>query len=157
VIHRYFQQKLKEEIMRSEAFKKPVSLIMSDIDNFKDFNDTYGHQEGDIVLIETAKMFRLNMRDVDVVARYGGEEFAVILPETDIQQAREIAERIRQRVETHEYPSKQGKLKVTVSLGVATFPRCANKKETLIEMADKALYVAKRSGKNRVEVAAPSA
>jgi diguanylate cyclase (GGDEF)-like protein len=157
VIHRYFQQKLKEEIMRSEAFGKPVSLIMSDIDDFKEFNDTYGHQEGDTVLMETAKMFRLHTRAVDIVARYGGEEFAVILPETDIQEAYEIAENIRKKIEAHEYPSKQGKLKVTVSLGVATFPRCGGKKEVLIETADKALYVAKRAGKNRVEIAAPPA
>ncbi len=153
VIHRYFQQRLNEEIIRSEAFGKPVSLIMSDIDNFKEFNDIYGHQEGDIVLIETAKMFRLNTREVDIVARYGGEEFAVILPETDAHEAYDIAENIRKKIEAHECPSKQGKLKVTVSLGVATFPRCAGNKEVLIEMADKALYAAKESGKNRVEAA----
>jgi diguanylate cyclase (GGDEF)-like protein len=153
VIHKYFQQRLNEEIMRAETFGKPVSLIMSDIDNFKEFNDKYGHQEGDIVLIETARMFRLNTREVDTVARYGGEEFAVILPETGTQEACDIAEHIRQKIEAYEYPSKEGKLKVTVSLGVATFPHCAGKKEGLIEMADKALYAAKRSGKNRVEVA----
>lgn len=152
-IHRYFQQRLEEEIIRCEKFKHPVSLIMSDIDHFKKFNDTYGHQEGDIVLIETAKIFRMTARDVDIAARYGGEEFAVILPETDADEARAIAENIRQKVEAHEYPSKQGKLKVTVSLGVATFPVHGHEKQSLIEAADKALYRAKDGGRNRVEVA----
>jgi len=153
-IHRYFQQRLEEEIVRCEKFKHPVSLIMSDIDHFKKFNDTYGHQEGDIVLMETAKIFRLTARDVDISARYGGEEFAVILPETDIDEAMAIAESLRQKVEAHEYPSKQGKLKVTVSLGVATFPTHGRNKESLIESADKALYRAKDAGRNRVEMAA---
>jgi len=152
-IHRYFQQRLEEEIVRCEKFKHPVSLIMSDIDHFKKFNDTYGHQEGDIVLIETAKIFRLTARDVDIAARYGGEEFAIILPETDTEEAKTIAENIRQKVEAYEYPSKQGKLKVTVSLGVATFPVHGRNKELLIESADKALYRAKDAGRNRVEVA----
>jgi diguanylate cyclase (GGDEF)-like protein len=152
-IHRYFQQRLEEEIVRCEKFKHPVSLIMSDIDHFKKFNDTYGHQEGDIVLIETAKIFRLTAREVDIPARYGGEEFAIILPETDTAEAAAIAETLRQKVEAHEYPSKQGKLKVTVSLGVATFPTHARNKESLIGAADKALYHAKDGGRNRVETA----
>lgn len=151
-IHRYFQQRLEEEILRSQKFGHPVSLIMSDIDHFKKFNDTYGHQEGDIVLIETARIFRLNVSEVDIAARYGGEEFAVILPETDTVKAREVAEDLRRKVEAHEYPSKEGKLKVTVSLGVATFPKNAADKEALIGAADKALYKAKESGRNRVEL-----
>jgi len=152
-IHRYFQQRLDEEIVRATTFKHPVSLIMSDIDHFKKFNDTYGHQEGDIVLMETAKIFRISAREVDICARYGGEEFAVILPETDTDQAIAIAEGLRKKVEAHEYPSKEGKLKVTVSLGVSTFPTHAAEKEKLIEAADKALYRAKDSGRNRVEQA----
>lgn len=152
-IHRYFQQRLDEEIVRCEKFKHSVSLIMSDIDHFKNFNDTYGHQEGDIVLMETAKIFRLNAREVDIAARYGGEEFAVILPETGIEEASAIAENLRQKVEAHDYPSKQGKLKVTISLGVATFPVHAGDKLSLIEAADKALYRAKEGGRNRVEKA----
>ncbi|MBU1125947.1 MAG: sensor domain-containing diguanylate cyclase, partial [Candidatus Omnitrophica bacterium] len=86
-IHRYFQQRLDEEILRAAKFNHQVSLIMSDIDHFKKFNDTYGHQEGDIVLIETAKIYRLSVRDVDIAARYGGEEFAIILPEAGIEEA----------------------------------------------------------------------
>ncbi|MFH1847607.1 MAG: sensor domain-containing diguanylate cyclase [Candidatus Omnitrophota bacterium] len=152
-IHRYFQQRLDEELLRSKEFNHPVSLIMSDIDHFKSFNDTYGHQQGDIVLIDTAKIFRTSVREVDIAARYGGEEFAVILPETDTEGAREMAEKLRKAIEAHEYPSKQGKLKVTISLGVGTYPTHATAKEDLIKAADSALYVAKEAGRNRVEVA----
>lgn len=152
-IHRYFQQRLSEEIIRAKKFNHPLSLIMSDIDHFKKFNDTYGHQQGDIVLIETAKIFRLNVRDVDIAARYGGEEFAMILPEADVKEAVRIAEKLRKKIEEHKYPSKQGKLKVTISLGVATYPDHAKEKDLLIKAADKALYKAKESGRNRVETA----
>ncbi|MFH1199310.1 MAG: sensor domain-containing diguanylate cyclase [Candidatus Omnitrophota bacterium] len=151
-IHRYFQQRLEEEIIRASKFNHKLSLIMSDIDHFKTFNDTYGHQEGDIVLIETAKIFRMNVREVDIAARYGGEEFAIILPETGAEEAAKIAEDLRKKVEAHEYPSKQGKLKVNVSLGVSTYPDNAKEKDHLIEAADKALYKAKESGRNRVVV-----
>lgn len=152
-IHRYFQQRMDEELIRAEKFNHPLSLIMSDIDHFKTFNDTYGHQEGDIVLMDTAKIFRFTVRDVDIAARYGGEEFAIILPETDLEEAKAMAEEIRKKVEAHEYPSKQGKLKVTISLGVSTFPTHAKEKQALIEAADQALYRAKEGGRNRVETA----
>jgi len=152
-IHRYFQQRMDEEIARAAKFNHPLSLIMSDIDHFKHFNDTYGHQEGDIVLIETAKIYRINVRDVDIAARYGGEEFAIILPETSKQEAVAIADNLRKKIEEHEYPSKQGKLKVTSSFGVATFPENAQDKQHLIEAADQALYRAKEAGRNRVEAA----
>lgn len=155
-IHRYFQQRMDEEIARAKQFSHPLSLIMSDIDHFKMFNDTYGHQQGDIVLIDTAKIFRLNVREVDIPARYGGEEFAIILPETDTKEARDIAEDLRKKIEAHEYPSKKGKLKVTISLGVATYPTHAVDKESLIKAADAVLYKAKESGRNRVEVAEKS-
>jgi len=149
-IHRYFQQRLDEEIQRAEKFNHPLSLIMSDIDHFKKFNDTYGHQQGDIVLIETAKIFRTAVREVDIAARYGGEEFVVILPETDTEEAMAIAESLRTKIEAHEYPSKQGKLKVTVSLGVSTYPKHSTEKVALIKAADDALYEAKEGGRNCV-------
>ncbi|MFC1576425.1 diguanylate cyclase [Candidatus Omnitrophota bacterium] len=150
-IHRYFQQRLDEEISRSDRFKHPLSLIMSDIDHFKTFNDTYGHQQGDIVLIDTAKIFRFNVREVDIAARYGGEEFIVILPETGKEEAFSIAEDLRKKVESYEFPSKKGKLKVTISLGVATYPTDAKDKESFIKAVDQALYDAKESGRNRVK------
>ena len=153
-ISRYFHQRLEEEIVRAAKFNHPLSLIMSDIDHFKDVNDRYGHQEGDIILIETAKILRFGVREVDIAARYGGEEFAVILPETGVEEAAAIAEALRKKIEEHEFPSKEGKLKVTLSLGVASFPKNAATKEDLIGAADKALYKAKESGRNRVETAA---
>ncbi|MFT5208114.1 MAG: diguanylate cyclase (GGDEF)-like protein [Candidatus Omnitrophota bacterium] len=152
-IHRYFQQRLDEEIKRAAQFNHPLSLIMSDIDHFKNFNDTYGHQQGDIVLIETAKLFGECIREVDIAARYGGEEFAIILPETDIEEAEKVAEKIRKTIEEHDYTSKKGVLKVTASLGVSTFPQHGKTKEQIIEAADKAMYVAKEAGRNNVKVA----
>jgi diguanylate cyclase (GGDEF)-like protein len=152
-IHRYFQQRLDEEMLRSEQFKHPVSIIMSDIDHFKKFNDTYGHQTGDLVLIETAKLLRTSVREVDIAARYGGEEFIVIMPETDSDEAEALAEKIRKIIEGHEFISKQGKLKVTASFGVATYPKHAKEKKPLIEAADKALYVSKEKGRNCVSIA----
>lgn len=153
-IRRYFNQRLNEEISRANKFNHSVSLIISDIDHFKDFNDNYGHQEGDIILMETAKLFRLSIREeVDLVARYGGEEFAIILPETGTSEAAALAERIRKKVEEHDFPSKEGKLKVTVSLGVATYPIHAKDMDSLIAFSDKAMYKAKDSGRNCIKVA----
>jgi len=151
-IHRYFEQRLDEEIIRAEKFGHPLSLIMSDIDHFKKFNDTYGHQEGDIILMETAKIFRLTKRDVDIAARYGGEEFSIVMPEADTEEATALAEEIRKKVEGYEFPSKQGKLKVTISLGVATFPKNASDGHSLVEAADQCLYKAKDGGRNQVVV-----
>lgn len=153
-IHRYFEQKLHDEFLRAKRYKRPVSLIMSDIDHFKKFNDTYGHQQGDLVLITVAKLFRLNSRDVDIPCRYGGEEYAVILPETGPEEAVECAERLRKTVAEHDFPSlKGGTLKVNISLGVATFPLHAEDEEGLVKSADQALYFSKENGRNRVTLA----
>ncbi|MBF0216236.1 MAG: diguanylate cyclase [Candidatus Omnitrophica bacterium] len=152
-IHRYFQQRLQEELIRSAKFNHPVSLIMSDIDHFKKFNDTYGHQMGDLVLMETAKLFRTNVRDVDIAARYGGEEFAIVMPETGKDEAFKMAEKLRKAVEAHDYPSQKGTLKVTVSLGVSTYPFDSTDKDELIKFADQALYRAKDGGRNQVQQA----
>jgi diguanylate cyclase (GGDEF)-like protein len=154
-IHRYFQQRLKEEIVRARRFRHPISLIMADVDFFKKFNDTYGHQAGDLVLISVARVIRSAVREVDIAARYGGEEFAVICPETGSDEVAVIAERLRQRVEEVRVPGPGGPLAVTISLGVATFPRDADGQETLIRAADAALYEAKEAGRNRAAVAAP--
>ncbi len=153
-VHRYFQLLLDKEIKRSSRHNKKLSLIMMDIDNFKSFNDTYGHQLGDEVLKNVAQVVKKNTRAEDVSARYGGEEFVVILPETDTRQAMIAAEKIRASVAALEIPYEDKKLRVTISLGVSTFPEHATEKEALIHAADTALYTAKRAGKNCVSLCA---
>ncbi len=150
-IHHYFQERLFEEIKRSQRYETPLSLLISDIDHFKKFNDTYGHQQGDIVLKETARIFRESLRRTDVPARYGGEEFAAILPETELENAAKVANRLRRRIEEHAFPGQEETLHVTVSVGVAQFDitRDSNK-ESLIKRADRALYKAKETGRNRI-------
>ncbi len=148
-IHRYFQARLEEEILRAKRYHTTVSLILFDIDHFKKFNDTYGHQQGDIVLMEVAKILKQTVRDtVDIPARYGGEEFAIILPETDARGAQLVAERLRKNVEGHDFPGQDKPLHVTISLGIACFPDHASSKPVLIKKADIALYHCKKLGRN---------
>jgi diguanylate cyclase (GGDEF)-like protein len=125
---------------------------MLDIDNFKQVNDTYGHQQGDIVLAEVARIVRESSREIDAPARYGGEELAVVLPGTDIEGAYNLAERMRHGIEELSFPLADGRgtLRVTASLGVASMPRSATDPRELLSRADAALYEAKRSGKNKV-------
>ena len=126
-------------------------LLFLDADGFKTINDTYGHQVGDIVLRELAAVIRGQLRKPDIPARYGGEEFTIILPETPMQGAIELAERLRVVVEKHPFQRPGGDpLSVTVSIGVAAFPEIKEKRD-LIEAADQALYRAKEAGRNRVE------
>jgi diguanylate cyclase (GGDEF)-like protein len=135
---------------RSRRHNKKFSLIMMDIDNFKSFNDTYGHQLGDKVLKDVASVAKKTSRTEDIAARYGGEEFIIILPETDSRQAMIIAERIRASVAEIEIPHENQKLHVTISLGVSTFPDHSEEKEELIHAVDAALYTSKHRGKNCV-------
>lgn len=151
-VHRYFQQLLDQEIKRSKRYDRELSLIITDIDNFKTFNDTYGHQLGDQVLKSVARVIRENLRSHDMAARYGGEEFALILPETDTNKAARVAEKIRKLVAAMEIPHEDHHLRVTISIGVATFPIHAAEKQALIRSADNALYAAKKEGKNRVNM-----
>ncbi|MBI4861254.1 MAG: sensor domain-containing diguanylate cyclase [Candidatus Riflebacteria bacterium] len=154
--HRYFQEQLDQEIRRSERYGDCFSLILTDIDHFKKFNDTYGHQIGDLVLRETAGCFKSAGLHKDVtLARYGGEEFIVILPHTNKDEAFKVAEHLRKSVESRAYDTDSGKLKVNISLGVSTFPDDAQQKSVLIEMADHALYRAKKGGRNQVQLAIP--
>jgi diguanylate cyclase (GGDEF)-like protein len=150
--YRYFIKKLAEEIKRAERYKQSLSLLMIDIDWFKRCNDTYGHLFGNKVLRELSQRIKDSVRDVDVVSRYGGEEFAVILPQTSKKDAEMIGERIRQKVEMTDFVTKEDGLmiKVTVSLGVATYPEDATSTEPLVEKVDQALYLAKGRGKNMV-------
>jgi diguanylate cyclase (GGDEF)-like protein len=149
---RFFQDRINEEIERSRRHGLPVSLIMLDIDNFKQYNDTYGHLAGDEALRLTAGTIKQSVRNIDRVARYGGEEFAVILPMTEIAAARDIAERIRSGVAGRYFPDDalRATVRLTASLGIASFPQHADSLFDLVGNADKALYIAKVNGKNRV-------
>jgi diguanylate cyclase (GGDEF)-like protein len=147
--HGRFQELLEAEMEQVRRYHHPVGLIMLDIDNFKQVNDAYGHQQGDVVLREVAHVLRHNSRETDTPARYGGEELAVILPHTDLHGAYVIAERIRASIERVRVPRSDGKgsLAITASLGVAA--TTSGGKDELIAEADGALYAAKRTGKNR--------
>jgi diguanylate cyclase (GGDEF)-like protein len=155
-IHRYFQQRLKEETARAKRFERPLALVMIDIDHFKHFNDTWGHPQGDLVLMSVARAVRNAVREVDIAARYGGEEFAVICPETTAEEAMILAERLRKRVEELVITGPSGPMKVTISLGVAALPAHASAPETLVQEADRALYKAKEAGRNRAVAATTS-
>jgi diguanylate cyclase (GGDEF)-like protein len=150
---RAFRSILEREIERSRRFQSPLALVMVDLDNFKQVNDTHGHQQGDEVLASVASVLRDFSRDIDVPARYGGEELAVILPQTDAEGAARLAERMREAVERLRVPrvGDAGSLQVTASFGVAAVPESATDEAELIAAADAALYRAKRGGKNRVE------
>lgn len=143
-----------QEFQRSQRAAHPLSLIMVDIDHFKSINDTYGHQQGDVVLKVVAEALRSQLRDYDLASRFGGEEFALVLPETGPLPATQVAERIRAAVAHLKFSGSMEKLKMTVSLGVATVPDPAiHNIEDLIRLADDALYAAKREGRNRVVMA----
>jgi diguanylate cyclase (GGDEF)-like protein len=152
--HGYFQQRLEEEVGRAQRFGRTLSLLMLDIDDFKAFNDSYGHPAGDKVLQKVSGIIRENLRAMDVAARYGGEEFVVVLPETDADGAAAAAERIRAGVGEYPFVGAAGMPAVhkTVSIGVASYPAHAPSQARLVELADRAMYAAKRSGKNRVTV-----
>ena len=152
-VHRYFQLRLDEEVKRSRRYNATLSLLMCDIDHFKDINDKYGHQQGDIILREISNIFRRNIRSTDIAARYGGEEFVIILPETTQSDSRIVAERIRRDIAKCEFPPiapGQPPLHSTISIGVAGFPLNANDKDELIQKADSSMYQAKELGRNRV-------
>lgn len=142
----YFTKRMAEEISRADRYKHAVGLVMIDIDYFKKFNDTYGHQRGNQVLITVASIFRQNIRQSDVAFRYGGEEFTIILPETS-EDTEKVAEKLRKAVEQEKLP---GDLNVTISSGVSYYKPNTKMKLGLIEQADKALYTAKESGRNKV-------
>ena len=151
-IHRYFQQRLDEEMNRSLRYDCDLSVVMIDIDYFKKLNDTYGHQAGDEVLIRTSELIRSNSRSCDIPCRYGGEEFCVILPETDIEGAVLFAEKIREIIELLEVEYKDRMITLTISVGVASRKTtCTESKGELIRMADEALYKAKEAGRNCVK------
>ncbi len=150
---RYFNEQLKAKISAAERFSRKLSLIITDIDHFKVVNDTYGHATGDVVIKELGAVLGRLKRETDIVARFGGEEFCLLCEETDAGGAIQLAERVRQELEHTVFETELGKLKVTCSLGVATYPEQAGSRDGLFEAADRALYKAKHGGRNRVEVA----
>ncbi len=152
VTHRHFQNLLQKELTKALRFKREVSLVMIDIDDFKSFNDTYGHQLGDEVLRSVSNIVKSNCRTIDIAARYGGEELILVLPETPIEEALRVAERIRSRVESCEIEHMGRILHVTISLGIALYPLHAADRESLIKAADDAMYTSKEAGKNRVSL-----
>lgn len=150
---RHFHKMLEMEFKRARRFGRPLSLLMIDVDHFKHFNDTFGHLEGDHVLVDIAKTLSDNLREVDTIARYGGEEFAVILPNTPEPDARQVASKLKEWVEKLPMsPDLPKKTRVTVSVGVSTLHPEADSIEGLINHADIALYRAKSRGRNRVVV-----
>lgn len=150
--HRYFVHALSNEINRSKRLKHPISFLMLDIDHFKYYNDHQGHQNGNIVLKTAANLMLENIREIDILARYGGEEFTVILPGAECDEGMVIAQRIRKAIENCAFPfgEKQPGGKLTVSIGLANYPKDAADGSDLVEKADCALYRAKREGRNRV-------
>ena len=150
--HRYFQQILHAELTRSVRYKQYFSVAFLDLDHFKQYNDTNGHQKGDQLLRTLAKVLGSCLRETDFLARYGGEEFSIILPSASRGEALAVAEKIRGRVERYPFTGRetQPNGSVTVSIGISTFPEDGKDNASLMEKADQALYEAKNSGRNQV-------
>ncbi len=148
--HGFFFERLSEELERARRYERPLAVIIADIDDFKAINDTYGHVTGDKVLRSLGEAFGKRLREVDVACRIGGEEFGFALPETDLDGAMRVANRLRESIEELDIPEAGF---VTLSIGVAVFPTHADNQEELIETADMALYQAKHEGKNCVRAA----
>jgi diguanylate cyclase (GGDEF)-like protein len=148
---RRFEELLQYEIGKHLRYKAGGSILLFDIDHFKDVNDTFGHQAGDTVLKRMCQICRGDLRDSDIFARYGGEEFTVYTPDSDPNQAYRIAERLRSAIEASTFHTDRGEIKITISIGIAHLKELPNPTiETLIMLADKALYKAKKNGRNRV-------
>lgn len=149
---RFFKKRLYDEMLRAKRYKHSLSLILFDVDNFKNYNDTLGHPAGDRALKKIAELVKSSVRKSDIAVRYGGEEFCIILPEEDIQAARMFGERFRKKIEDYQFFKEEvqpgGKL--TISLGEATYPEDAESMQDLIEKTDAALYKAKNLGRNRI-------
>ena len=145
--HRQVLEKLQLEIARANRYQQDLTIMMLDIDHFKSINDEFGHQVGDVVLVEVAQIIKRNLRNIDIAGRYGGEEFLIILPQTNLKNGKQVAERIRRQVEIEGFEDrKEG---ITVSIGISQHQ--GEEMVDYIERADQLLYRAKRKGRNRIE------
>ena len=151
--YRYLMKYLEADVKRCLRYKKKVSLLFIDVDGFKRINDTFGHLVGSQALAEMGQVFKRIVRETDVVGRYGGDEFVIVLPETPLNGAMVIAERIRKKVEECEFVAQNLSIRLTVSLGVANCPKHTLTAEGLIKKADAAMYRAKELSKNSIKVA----
>ena len=152
---RHFQDILQREIVHAQRYSSNISMIMADIDHFKSYNDTHGHLQGDIALKKVAQILLQNTRGIDLAARFGGEEFVVLLPKTTIAGARTTAEKLRELIAEEEFEGEsesQPGGSLTMSLGIASFPDHTNNMDNLLDLADQALYQAKKDGRNRANI-----
>lgn len=149
-VRRYFLERAQDELTRAKRHRLPATLLMVDLDHFKQKNDQFGHLVGDVVLKDVAQLLKRNLREIDLIARYGGEEFVLLLVETGVEQGLAIAQRLRQLVEMRPIRAYDELLHQTISVGVAGFPEDAQDFEPLLERSDQALYAAKRAGRNHV-------
>jgi diguanylate cyclase (GGDEF)-like protein len=150
---RSFDERLRQHLGESDRFGQQTSLILLDVDHFKRINDGYGHDVGDRVLIAVAQAVATGVRSIDLCARYGGEELAVLLPQTHLQSAVEVAERLRRSIASIVLPTERGEVRVTASFGVASYPESVGTQDALFVAADRALYGAKHAGRNCVKPA----
>ena len=149
-IRRHFNLRLEEEVSKARGYDRPLSILFIDIDHFKGFNDTYGHQLGDQALIHLCKILKKRTRSDDIVARYRGEEFIILLPKTPKEQDMLLADRIRKYVERGSFSARGNEYKITVSIGVASYTSNMESGMELIRIADEKLYEAKNAGRNRI-------
>lgn len=149
---RHFHKRLRSELSRADRKNRPVTLLMLDVDNFKQYNDNFGHIAGDRALKQLGALLMGSLREMDMIVRYGGEEFTVILPETTLTDGFHVAEQLRCNIDNTRFTGRH----LTVSIGVATFPDHARNAHDLIEISDRAMYTAKRLGRNRVSTINPT-
>ncbi|MDZ7290354.1 MAG: sensor domain-containing diguanylate cyclase [candidate division KSB1 bacterium] len=151
---RYFNQRIEREIQRAQRYGRALSLIMLDIDHFKIFNDTHGHLLGDAILKQVAEILDKSLRKADILARFGGEEFVILLPEIDKEHGCKVAEKLRGMIERADFPNAETQPfgRITISLGLASFPEDAQTANELLEHADQGLYRAKSHGRNQIGV-----